>query len=370
MGKVPTGTRELLNKTESSRPILRLRKAMGGGHKGKDVSVRYYTDMIELNDLVETLTDHTLELLTDSNSGALDLHLSDKKCGQFAKITATSGTPVLLNNLTSRSVIINSNKVSIANSDIFNLNVVLSEGSITLKNCTVGVLNLKHSKAGQDVERISLNDCKILSLLLPREIKARDVEIKNVEFVSTYENVTEELSVDPLPQPTLDRASFGFLHDWAVKAGNSEIAHLARGNELAIERRIATKGLERFILSLWYIFGNFGLSPMRPIIWMFAAMIAMCAILFCTGTSLSIPADELVGWRHALQDTEDYSGALARAAAGTLEGGVSPLSVFSSRRMIIPNSEWIAGLQVLYGYFCIAMFLLFGFSVRRRFKIS
>ena len=370
MGKVPTGTRELLNKTESSRPILRLRKAMGRGHRGEDVPVEYYTDTTELNELVETLTDHTLELLPENNSGALDLHLSDKKCVQFAKIRATSGSPVSLNNLSSRSVVINSDKVSIANSDIFDLNVFLSKGSITLKNCTVGVLNLEHSKAGQDVEKISLNDCKILSLILPREIKARDVEIKNVEFVSTYENVTEELSVNQLPQPTLDRASFGFLHDWAVKAGNSEIAHLARGNELAIERRTATKGLERFILSLWSLFGNFGLSPMRPIIWMFAAMIAMCIILFCTGTSLSIPADELVGWRNALQDTEDYSGALARAAAGTLEGGVSPLSVFSSRRMIIPNSEWIAGLQVLYGYFCISMFLLFGFSVRRRFKIS
>ncbi len=215
MGKVPTGTRELLNKTEPSRPIFRLRKAMGRGHRGEDVPVKYYTNTTELNELVETLNDHTLELLPDSNSGALDLHLSNKKCGQFSEIRAISVGPVSLNNLSSRSVVISSNKVSIANSDIFNLNVVLSEGSITLKNCTVGVLNLKHSKAGQDVERISLNDCKILSLLLPREIKARDVEIKNVEFVSTYENVTEELSVDPLPQPTLDRASFGFLHDWA-----------------------------------------------------------------------------------------------------------------------------------------------------------
>jgi hypothetical protein len=369
MGQLPTGTRALHEKTEPKGPILKMRSISRSGRK-EDGPVKYYRDMDQLNELIDAQNDHTFDLVPDSHSGSLNVHPSAPRTPRFSLIRATSVGPVSLKNLLARLVVLKGGQVSIENAQIFDLRVHLSKDGIVLKNCTVGTLALFNPDGQAEIERIYIENCKILSLRLPRHLTARDVEIQNVEFISTYEKDCKALTDTLERRPILDRASFGFLHDWAVKAGNSEIAHLARGNELAIERRTATKGLERFILSLWSIFGNFGLSPMRPIIWMFVAMIAMCVILFCTGTSLSIPADELVGWRNALQDTKDYSGALARAAAGTLEGGVSPLSVFSSRRMVIPNSGWIAGLQVLYGYFCIAMFLLFGFSVRRRFKIS
>jgi hypothetical protein len=201
-------------------------------------------------------------------------------------------------------------------------------------------------------------------------MKVRDVKLNNVTFITSYEKNSPEYGEEKLRAPELDRASFGFLHDWAVKAGNAEVAHLARGTELAIERRTANGRVERYILSMWSLFANFGLSPMRPFLWMLTAMFVMWSTLYCTGSSVALPKDHLVGWRSILLDSGEYSGASRRAVAGVLEGTVSPLSVLSPRRMIVPDKTWVAGLQVLYGYFCLAMVLLIGFAIRRRFKIS
>jgi hypothetical protein len=103
---------------------------------------------------------------------------------------------------------------------------------------------------------------------------------------------------------------------------------------------------------------------------MFFAMFLMGGLLYCSGTSLGLSKDQIIGWRVLLEDSEMHCGAFSRAVAGTFEGIVSPLSVLSLRRMVVPDQSWVAIIQVLYGYFCLTMVLLFGFSVRRRFKIG
>ena len=368
MSVYPRGIRALAELTNSEAPETRVRIKTRSGSQNTDTL--YFERFAALQRHIEAGVGSTFDLLLDSYSDQVNLSGTLKSPLRFSNIDVSRSKSVTLSNAIARKVFLAPSELSIENFSTLDLTIRLSRGGVRLNNCNIGILEIQNAEPTGFSGDITIQDCTILVLRLPKNLAARNVEFRNVKFATDCEALPSQLRGETEKRLSLDRASFGFLHDWAVKSGNTEIAPLARGNELAIERRTATKGLERFILALWFIFGNFGLSPMRPIIWMFVAMIVMCVILFCTGTSLSIPADELVGWRNALQDTKDYSGALARAAAGTLEGGVSPLSVFSSRRMIIPNSEWIAGLQVLYGYFCIAMFLLFGFSVRRRFKIS
>jgi len=370
MGLVPKGTSRLFDKTKLAVPKeqitqlnLNLHARQQSGPKGEAFASN------------KALAKHVLDnqgsvfdLTSPSNAFSVNVSGRPSVAAKFRNISLTHSSSNRLKHITAQKVILGTGDVLLEDATIYHLAIDAGFHEAVIKDCVIGTLELKNGdKTEGDLE---LENCTILCLRFPKEISLRDIRIKNCTFVDSYEKPLEKDENIKLVHPRPDRASFGFLHDWAVKAGNSEIAHMARGKELAIEQRTATSIFERLVLSLWGVFGNFGLSPLRPILWMITAMAFMCGILFCTGTSLGVSEDQVVGWRMYLLDSKTHSGALTRAVSGALEGSISPLSIFSPRRMIIPDERIVAGLQVVYGYFCLTMVLLFGFSVRRRFKIG
>lgn len=285
---------------------------------------------------------------------------------KFSQFRSLNATKVRLSNFSAQKIELRGADIILENISSFDLKILPGSGSVRMSNCTIGTLSIDVSSGDVVIE-----NSNVLTLRTPRELKMRDFILKGVVFSLKTER---EFQIDPdlrLELPKLERTSFGFLHDWAQKTGNSEVAHLARGHELAIERRLAQSFFERFVLASWGLFANYGLSPLKPIIWMVVALFFMAVTIFLTDSSLALPESQIVGWRTILLDdpNQEGKGSIYRAFAGAMEGTVSPLSVLSPRRMIVPNSSAVASIQVLYGYFCLAMVLLFGFSIRRRFKV-
>ena len=76
----------------------------------------------------------------------------------------------------------------------------------------------------------------------------------------------------------------------------------------------------------------------------------------------------LLGWRSVL--IGDGQGAqLSRAIVGATEAIFSPVNVFSIRKLVLPTEPWVAVVKFFYSYLCLGLIFLFGFSIRRRFKI-
>jgi hypothetical protein len=88
--------------------------------------------------------------------------------------------------------------------------------------------------------------------------------------------------------------------------------------------------------------------------------------LYCFGTTVS--EANLIGWRADLMEAEGLMDDVLRSIIGAVEGVVSPLSVFSTRQLIVPSSFSLAIAKVVHGYFSISMLLLSGFGLRRRFR--
>lgn len=279
-----------------------------------------------------------------------------------------------------------------ANVVLKNLEIVQLDASgrgVLIENCKVlrlscrslrGVVEIKNSEIGQvnapgatPFFEIRFLETKVIGLFLDENFSCREVKIdEKTKFSRTI--IAKDLSgfiggrpSNPAPYP--DRQSFAYLHDWATAAGNTRVAHIARGNELAIEKSLS-HGFEWVVLSLWQAFADFGLKPLRPLLWILFLYASFSVLLLWSGTSLGSDSGSYNGWRSVLVAGQGFEMEISRALVGAAEGIVSPFSVFNVRRLIVPNEPWVATLQVFYNYFCIVMLFLFGFSVRRRFKVG
>ncbi|HKL70346.1 hypothetical protein, partial [Salibaculum sp.] len=187
--------------------------------------------------------------------------------------------------------------------------------------------------------------------------------LENVRRLKEFEKeIARGLSILP------DRESMAILHNWAVEKGNSAVAHLARAKELSIERMEST-GFDRALLVVWGATANYGLAPLRPLLWMIGAMLTFSCLVSLTGVTVS-PDITLSGWRLILTDQATFLDRFTVGLVTAAESITSPLSIFSFRRLLIVEQWWVAVIQVFYSYFCLAMIFWFGFSVRRRFRVS
>lgn len=239
--------------------------------------------------------------------------------------------------------------------------------NILLENCQIGRLEV----SGNDVRRdmaLSIIGCDILVLSAPDTDRPIDINIQNSRISHSYEASTE-----PCPDIVgrFDRMAFAKLHKFGVENGNAKLAHHARGWELSVEHAQADRAEKPFFW-LWWLFSNYGLSLWRPLVWLLAFVIACAVLLFVTGTSVGVDAAALTGWRRNLVDLEcaGQGAEIVRAIVGATESVFSPFSLFSARRMVVPDLGWVATAQFFISYICVALLFLFGFSVRRRFKIS
>lgn len=173
-----------------------------------------------------------------------------------------------------------------------------------------------------------------------------------------------------------DAVTFRQLHRWAQDAEDAKLAHQMRGHQLSVDYYLASPS-EKPFLKLWWLFGNYGLDLWRPLAWLLGLLLGFAALLYFTGTVaadavLPIGKDaaalEQIGWRRVLIG-DDCAARLARALVGATEAIFSPVNVFSIRKLVLPAHWSVAVFQFFYSYLCLGLIFLFGFSIRRRFKI-
>jgi hypothetical protein len=262
-----------------------------------------------------------------------------------------------------------SENVSITKSRIGVLEVNISNAvrNLGISNCNIGRLELTGTGQHSD---ILISDTHISELQISSNFSAKEVWLDRVTFevdrlIATRADNLKQIEDGDLPR--LNRSSFAHLYDWAERQGNSEVAHLARGRELALQKAHA-KGAESVVLTLWGVFSDFGNSFWRPLKWIGFLIPMFSLVLWSTGTDAGFACSSDCGWRENLIG-EDASAQLLRGVVGALEGIFSPFSVFSQRSLVIPISPWVAGLKIAYSYLCLGLVFLFGFAVRRRFKM-
>ena len=59
-----------------------------------------------------------------------------------------------------------------------------------------------------------------------------------------------------------------------------------------------------------------------------------------------------------------------RAAIGSIQNILSPITMLSPRKLIIPANGWGAFAQFIHSVLTVATVLLIGFSIRRRHKLK
>lgn len=231
-----------------------------------------------------------------------------------------------------------------------------------------GVLDLSKLGAVIDAEVI-LEGCEILEIRVGSEFAIRNLVIDDVTFPAVAKRWPTESDNEQYraPLPKIDRASFGHLGEWAKRTGSSDVAHFARDKELEIERS-TSKGLYWLWLVCWGAFSEFGLAPIRPMIWLLLFALLNAVLVCTTGSEIGLPNSQLNGWRAMLVDQIGHDG-MERALVSSFEGLTTPLSGLSGRRLVVPDNPFAAVFQIIYGFFAIGMVSLTILSLRRRFKV-
>lgn len=248
-----------------------------------------------------------------------------------------------------------------------------SVGVVRLENCTIGRLII----SGNVAPDITVSGGRILVIDVEEKLDLRSLELSGVQ-ISKHPMKTAKAPKDLPAWLRLDAVSFRRLHKWAQDKEDAKLAHQMRGHQLSVDYYLAD-GTEKPLLRLWWLFGNYGLSLWRPLLWLLLAFAVFVNLLLWSGSVAGIDPTPAVatystagqlsdGWRSVLVGDE-VGARLARAIVGATESIFSPVNVFSTRKLVVPSEPWVAVFQFFYSYFCLGMIFLFGFSVRRRFKI-
>lgn len=239
---------------------------------------------------------------------------------------------------------------------------------VKIKNCKIGVLVLPGNAPNFTIHIEGSNFCQVK---VPATFEAADFKIKQCLFSGHFEKSRLldriKLGVSSARLPRLDRQSFSNLQNWASRVGNSEVAHVARGNELRIET-VEAKGIEKAFLVIWRFFGDYGLSPARPLIWLLVFTVILFAVLLCQGTVVLF-SDLESGWQSTLIDGVGSDSAY-RSAVATFNNLISPWSFLSPRRMVQPATTFGIVSMGIHSALTVMLILLTGFSLRRRFRFS
>ncbi|WP_143516887.1 hypothetical protein [Pseudooceanicola antarcticus] len=245
-------------------------------------------------------------------------------------------------------------------------------GTVRLENCVIGRLII----SGDGNPDIVIRGGRILMIDVEEDPHIRSLEVSGVH-ISKRPMASQPSKEDWPVWLRLDAVAFRRLHRWAQEKEDAKLAHQMRGHQLSVDYYKADRP-ERFFLSLWWLFGNYGLSLWRPLLWLLLSFAILVDLLLWCG---SVPGVDQIasavgppgggaadGWRRVLFG-DDMSAQLARAVVGATESIFSPVNVFSTRKLVVPSAPWVAVFQFFYSYLCLGLIFLFGFSIRRRFKI-
>lgn len=306
--------------------------------------------------------------LSGESKPTLSIHSDNRKLkihslsGNSGNVELEVSNALIFNaSLSSRSLVYRSCK-------ILNLNIRQDSHHVDIIDCSIGVLNLP---AASDRMQIRIERCNVCQLQVPPKFEAKNLKISRCSFSGTYEKFRSQNNIQQgdlaRNLPMLDRQSFSNLQNWATKVGNSEVAHIARGNELKIET-VEANGIERAFLLIWKFLGNYGLSPARPLVILLVLTAALFAVLLCQGTVVFDPEFK-TGWQSTLIDGVGSDNAY-KSAVATLNNLISPWSFLSPRRVVQPATPLGIVAMGIHSAFTVILVLLTGFSLRRRFRFS
>jgi hypothetical protein len=372
--RIPKGSYELVEATKAVEPdhgqvVLTSR---GGAEISPDKQRWVYSDRDQFRTQLQKFSKGQVAIGFNGQGSGSDFSFDgdDFEIERYASVDVSGSSSMhslSLKNVSTKKLSLSARQGVVENCKALRFDLNFASGHFVFKNCHFGIFHLNTGSVGGAT--IRLENCSVCQISLSSDPNLRDLQVTGSTFSTRSERVENDLigDIEPWLVPSFDRASYEILYDWAVKQKNSGVAHIARGAELAVDR-FDSKGIYWLALVLWGWLSNYSLAPLRPILWLLGAMVVFGFVLFCTGTSLGVDSTTLTGWRQGLIGY-DFSARVTRAVVGVFEGIGSPLSVLGVRKLVVPDSPWVALVQLLYGIFCISLFFLFFSSLRRRFRI-
>ncbi len=249
---------------------------------------------------------------------------------------------------------------------------------INLEECCIGIFEIR-----PDSEiSLKLRDCWIGHLVLTRaSIHNMVVEggsIRNfscpapdganpftgsVSFASDTEFPTSSKS-----QLLEGAQSYRSMRAHLEKLENAPGANLMRSLELKTERR-DDHGLTKLVSWAYGTFANYGLSPGRPLLYVFALYVATAEFIFgFDGGSPGADTGYYTGWQTNLIDPGER-GVLYRSLVLPLQSIFNPFAHFGVRRLVVPATSLGQLVLLIQGVFTYVLFAMTIFGIRRRFKL-
>ena len=267
-----------------------------------------------------------------------------------------------------RDLQIQGSSTVLQNVNALSAEIALGNEAVRLQNCEIGFLRLVGGESHPECT-VEIINCSLAFIWVSASMQVRDLVVENSVFSrfdlrKIEDRAPEHIRIKHTPVLSM-RDTFSRMYGLAVNAGNSHTAHVIRSEELAQEQRTARNSYKA-LLFLWGLFADYGGAPFRPLVWALGATVLLFVFFMLTGTSVA--GDEQLGWRQLLVESEGRKDEILRAIIGCLESGFSPLSAFSYRQLIVPDSLLGGFFKAAISYFSLAMVLLSGFSLRRRFR--
>lgn len=227
---------------------------------------------------------------------------------------------------------------------------------LTIENTNIGTIKVEHNA----VAHLDMRGGCILNLECPppgtENPFTGSVSLSNV-FLP---RCTEKYLLEG-PQP------YRNLRYHLRSLENAQTANLVHAAELAVERKTDTK-TNKLLSMLYELFSDFGSSTLRPLVWL-GALLVFSALIIYTRDGAVLTDQMYAGWQSVLQE-QNHEGRVLRSAVMALEPVISPLSIFTSKALLVPKDVWMAiwsGFQRIFSVIFIALFVL---AVRRRFKMQ
>ncbi len=298
----------------------------------------------------------------------------------FWSVVDTTGSPLSLTDIsigTLRIAVGSAKSVLVERCKIGRVHVVGSKLALQITNSSVGSLDLSPAS----LQHLDVENSDILALdISPTENPfTGDVRFEHVRFGT---DVDYKLLSGP--------QCYTSLREHLESLGNSQAAHIVRAAEMATERH-TDLGVNLWINRLYGWASDWGTAPGRTLGWLGMLYVLSFVVLWIAGSEVVAQyGGAYSGWRDELRPrftSEMSAGVLSsscelksdgrecwgsrfkRTAVLAGQGMLTPITIFSQPVVIAANSWgqlWILFESVV----SLTLWLIFGVSIRRRFKIG
>ena len=140
-----------------------------------------------------------------------------------------------------------------------------------------------------------------------------------------------------------------------------------RAKELASERK-SESGFSKAFNWFYYLASNYGLTPGRPLLWIFLLYsMTFGFILCCDGGATRQELKSLAGWESSLAEDNQWAR-LKRSMILPIQS-MNLVGTFRSNQVLVPNTGRGKIILSVFGLVSDGLFLFFIFGLRKRFKL-